>query len=242
MQGTMGWAAWPLVVLGGVGIAADSPGPSDKGPTAEGLMVAAHRARSSWDASFPGFSARMSAVVDSKRAQGTVTVTKGDEVKVTLESGDPEVADWATKQLESIVMHRRGNAQDHYDVSFADEDRNHPLGRLIRFHGGSTHSLYRIDGDVITEVHRELGHARFTISVTQIARNPEGKTIPRHFNVSFWDPKTGQLQANEDYQEEWVRIGEYDLPARRLLIRTAPNVRNVSELRLTDHRLTPPAP
>ena len=68
-------------------------------------------------------------------------------------------------------------------------------------------------------------------------KNKEGKLLPRHFNVSYWDTKSGLLVRNEDYQEEWIRLGAYDLPRRRLAIETGANERTVAEILLGDHQL-----
>jgi hypothetical protein len=210
-------------------------------PEAEAMMRRAHVARSGWDASFPGFKADLRVAIDGEAAEGQVTIVPG-EVKLDLAKGP--AAEWAAEQLESILMHRTAAVREKYDVSFADDVKEHPLGRLIKFHGGATHSLYRIKDDVITEVHRTMDKARFTISVTDITRNAEGQTLPRHFNVSYWETANGQLQSNNDFTDDWVRLGKFDLPKSRLLVRTvsvmkespAPT-RRVYQLVLTNHEL-----
>jgi hypothetical protein len=203
--------------------------------TAEAMMRKAHLARSGWDDSFPGFQAVLHVAIDGDNATGRVTIDGDGGVELQLPAGS--AADWAREQLESITMHRRAETRDRYDVSFADEITTHPLGRLIKFHGGTTHSVYRIKGDVITEVHRQMQDKRFTISVTGVDRNEQGQTLPRHFNVSYWDVASGQLDANHDFSDDWVRLGKYDLPAGRLLVRTAKNGRQVYAMRLEEHRL-----
>jgi hypothetical protein len=208
-------------------------------PSAESMMHRAHVARSGWDASFPGFKADVRVAIDGEIAEGKVSVTPG-EVKLDLPKGP--AADWAAEQLESILMHRTAGVREKYDVSFADDVKDHPLGRLIRFHGGTTHSLYRINDDVITEVHRTMEKVRFTISVTDVTRNTESQTLPRHFNVSYWDTATGQLQSNHDFTDDWVRLGKYDLPKSRLLVQTKAGkddspARRVYQLLLSNHEL-----
>jgi hypothetical protein len=223
-----------LVLLIAPAAAADEISPPAD-PEAERMMKAAHAARSGWGASFPGMQAQAVAVIDGQRAEGAVTI--GADGAVAWEGGGGPARDWAVEQLESIAMHRSAGVRDAYDVSFADDVADHPLGRLIRFHGGATHSLYRIKDDVITEVHRRMDGVRFTISVTDVTRNAEGQTLPRHFNVSYWDAETGELTSNDDFQDEWARVGAFDLPSRRLLIRTAKDKREVAELRLSAHAL-----
>lgn len=205
-------------------------------PEAERIMRLAHEARSGWSADFPGFTASAAVTRDADRVEGRLKI-QGTSVELDLPAG--ELTDWAKGQLESIVMHRSAGVAESYDVSFADDVTRHPLGRLIRFHGGSTHSLYRIRDDVITEVHRifEERGTKFTITVTDVQRNPEGQVLPRHFNVAYWNTKDAALTRNEDFHDDWVRVGRFDLPARRLLVRSTPDKREVIELSLGGHQL-----
>ena len=158
-----------------------------------------------------------------------------------MEPADGPALEWAAEQLESTAMHRTATVRDRYEVSFADDVADHPLGRLIKFHGGPTHTFYRVRDDVITEVHRTTGQRKFTITVTDVARTAEGKTLPRHFNVSYFSAASGALDANEDFQEDWIRVGRFDLPQRRLLIKTDREGRQVRELLLSEHKLMPAA-
>jgi hypothetical protein len=228
-----------IVLAGAVGLAAaraeDKPA-AKSDPAAEAMMHKAHVARSSWGADFPGFQAKLEVSIDGDRVEGTVALSKSGEVTLKLPDGPAQK--WAREQFESIAMHRTAEVRDKYDVSFADDVRHHPLGRLIRFHGGSTHSIYRIQDDVITEVHRTMDKMRFTISVTDVIRNDQGQTLPRHFNVSYWDAATGQLQSNNDFTDAWVHLGKFDLPKSRLLVKTSKDGRQVFEFRLSDHELT----
>jgi hypothetical protein len=227
----------PLVALRAEEPAAD--------PQAEAMMRRAHEVRSRWGESFPGFAARVQVTFDGQVVDGGVQVLPGGTVELDLPTGP--AADWAARQLESIAMHRMAGVEEHYDVSFADDDTTHPLGRLIRFHGGSTHTLYRIQEDVITEVHRQLDEQglRFTITITDIERTAEGHVLPRHFNVAYWDLASGALRSDEDFQDAWVRVGDFELPARRLLVKSTAGgagsgaARQVAELRLSGHELLP---
>jgi uncharacterized protein DUF3386 len=222
-------------LLGLASVRADEPktkAPSD--PAAALLMQEAHRARGGWDATFPGFTCKLVAVVNGTETTGRLAVTAEGKLKIELPAGP--INDWAAKQLESLVSHRMTGERSQYDVTFADTEMKHPLGRLIKFAGA--HNFYRIKGDVITEVHRSMGEGKFTISVTDVARNAEGKYLPRSYNVSFWDG-AGNLVRHEDYLEDYARVGKYDVPTRRLQIKTAKGERVVGELRMSEHVLMP---
>lgn len=220
-----GWSGWLP--------AAEEAPASD--PAAEKMMIAAHQARAGWDESFPGFSAELTVYMDGTKYEGTATVDADGGVEVVLP--DEAARRWAGGQLESIAMHRFASVRDRYDVSFADQVTTHPLGRLIRFHGGSTHSLYRIRDDLITEVHRTMDEVKFTITVTHVVRNAEGKYLPVHFNVCYWDRQSGQLKSTDDFEDGWRRVGRYDLPASRLLVRSSSEGRRVYQLQLDHHKL-----
>lgn len=223
-----------LFCLSGVLLAATLAAQESDMRSAEQMMIDAHKARSAWDKNFPGFKADLTATMDNNVIKGSLNVPADGKVQLKLPEGD--VAMWAKEQFDSIVSHRFPTLRDSYDVSFADKEVNHPLGRLISFKG-NRHNFYRIHGNVITEVHRQFPTSKFIISVTETARNKDGQLLPQHFNVSYWDPKTNDLVSNEDYQEEWVRVGDYDLPRRRLYIKTGNDKRSVGELRLSNHEL-----
>ncbi|MCS6852769.1 MAG: DUF3386 domain-containing protein [Gemmataceae bacterium] len=225
-----------VIVLPGVlATVAGGGEPTGSDPAAEKLIRDAHLARSSWDSTFPGLRASLAVWLNGEQSQGAVVVHKDGSVEVQLPNA--ALADWAKGQLESIVSHRQASVQDKYQVAFVPEDVEHPLGRLVRFLGSRTKSVYRIKDDLITEVHRDMGPTRFTITVTEVTRNPGGKYLPRAFNVSYWDGKTGELVRNEDYHEDWGRVGSFDVPQRRLLVRTEKGKRSVGELRLTNIQL-----
>jgi hypothetical protein len=156
---------------------------------------------------------------DSQRREGTLRVSADQDVTLNL-STDGEFA-WASRAINSLVQHRFSTGEESYNVEFADEVLEHPLGRLIRFKEDRLHSLYRISGDYISEVHRTMGDTRFTISVLQVARNAEGKYLPHTYSVSYWNAKTGELTSNRVVQDTWRRVGKWDLPERTVAVLTA---------------------
>ncbi len=187
--------------------------------SAEQLMSRSHLARATWD-NMPGFQADIVVSDDGRRIKGRATVDAAGDVQIDL----PENAkiDWVDRKLKSLVAHRQGSGDQSYDVSFADQETTQPLGRLIRINDDKLMgSQYRIRDDVITEVHRKMGDMRFTISVIEVYRNPEGKYLPRTYTVSFWDAKTGNLKSTSTVLDEWKRVSKWDLPSRLLSIETA---------------------
>lgn len=232
-----------LVLLGGMVVEGVSEGERQEGAkgelSASEMMVRAHDARAVWK-DFPGFTAEIVVSEDGSSAAGRLTITGDGEVKLDFEkSSESEMSfAWAERKLESLAAHRRPADEREYDVSFADDATGHPLGRLIKFNEDRLHSLYRIQGDVIREVHRTMGETRFSISVVEIARNPAGKYLPAVYTVSYWDAKTGDLKRTDVTRDTWTRVGDFDLPARLLNVGTANDgKRTVRQIELRNHRL-----
>jgi len=204
--------------------------------TAEQMMIRAHKARAAWK-DFPGFTAEIVTTRDGKRVAGKLTVTADFDVKLSLP--DKEEAAWAERSLSSVVSHRRSTEGRKYNVEFADDVKHHPLGRLIKLNEDLMGSVYRIKGDVITEVHRKMKTSRFTITVTEVTRNKDGKYLPRSYSFSTWDRKTGNLKSNTTVHDSWKRVGSFDLPKRMVWVRTADDgQREVRQIVLRKHRLT----
>ncbi len=207
-------------------------------PTAEQVMIRAHQARAVWK-DFPGFTAKVTLRDNGKTFKGKVTVDSDAEVVISPKPTE-EFA-WAIGKLHSTASHRMPSYRTEYDVSFADEETTHPLGRLIKFNGDSLHSLYRIRDDVITEVHRQMGESRFTISVMDVARNKQGKYLPRTYSVAYWNTKSGAMIGNHTSYGRWKRIGDFDLPTRLLTVKTSSDKREVQQIDLSEHKLLKPA-
>jgi len=206
---------------------------AQKSPSAEDLMIRAHKNRATW-AGFPGFAAELVVAEDGRETTGKLTVSADGELSLELAGS----LDWAERKLESLVAHRMGTADTEYDVSFADKAKNHPLGRLIAINDDRLMgSRYRVQDDLIREVHRAPQNIKFTITVLDVNRNPEGNYLPKYYTVSFWDKETGKLKSTSTVLDDWKRVGEWDLPARQLTVESADGERSVKEIRLKNHRL-----
>lgn len=205
--------------------------------SAEQWMVVAHEARATWD-EFPGLHADLMVSIDGQRIAGEMSVTAEGQTSIVMDQSP--IPDWVQRRVESLVRHRMPPpAERQFDVQFADQDARHPLGRLIRFNHDPWQSVYRIDKDVITEVHRTMGESRFTITTLQNHHNSEGKQLPHVYTVSWWDAASGNLRSCEVVTNEWIRIGRWDLPARLLVIHTAEDgKREVREVIFRNHRLS----
>ena len=199
------------------------------------LFQEATAARASWK-SFPGFSADVSASVDGRTWKGTATIGAKGDVELAME--DEVATPWVQEQLESLVLHRIARGEGKPPVlRFADDDKKHPLGRLLTFDGGQFASSYRVKDRQIMVVNRQMGKRNMTITVLDNDKNAEGQFLPRSYTVQYWDAAAGQLQRTEAIQNRWTRVGSWDLPSQLTTITSSSSGQSVKTMSLTNHRL-----
>jgi hypothetical protein len=212
----------------------------DADPEAVALFEKAVASRAAWK-EFPGFTAEASGMVDGRPFAGKVTVKADGDVTVAVD--DPVARPWLEDQLGSIVLHRlpeddRGPSSERPRpvLRFADDDEDHPLGRLLTFQGGRFASSYRVKDGQISVVNRHMGRQTMTITVLDNAPNAEGKFLPQTYQVQYWDAATGRLDRVETVQDRWARVGRWDLPAGHTVTTTTDAGLSVRSVTLTGHK------
>ena len=172
-------------------------------------------ARAAWT-DFKGFTARASVFLDDRRSEGMVTVKPDGDVSF---DGEPKLDDeaaqeWVRDQLRSLVIHRipSSGIRSQPALSFADKQAEHPLGRLLTFHGGRFASTYRLRDDEITVVNRNLGRENMSLQMLDSERNADNKVLPRAYQVQYRDAQTGAITRVETFRNRWQRVGQLDLP------------------------------
>jgi hypothetical protein len=201
------------------------------------LLQSARDARALWH-DFPGFTAQLTYTVDGEQSRGTIQVD--DEGTITLDLPDARETAWATRFLSSLVSHRLP-ADEIGSAATLVEDSRHPLGRKIQLEEDGMGSVYRIRDNVVTEVNREMGGTRFTISVLEVFWNADHKYIPASYNVSTWEDGSGKLISSQTVTSRWDRVGRFDLPSKVLVLDVADGARKVRQLEFHDVRLLEPA-
>jgi uncharacterized GH25 family protein len=187
------------------------------------LLKRAREARSLW-IDFPGLSADVTLTAESEQLKGKLAISS--DGSVTLDLPETALRKWAVDQLESLVQHRMPDGEvAEGTVTYADSDRNHPLGRKIDLGDADAQSRYRIRGDEIREVSRNAGPMRFTISVLEITRNADNKCLPRSFTMNFFDAASGDLKTSLAYWNDWQRVGDFDVP--RVILETSTHGKSV---------------
>ncbi|HEY5311180.1 MAG TPA: DUF3386 family protein [Pirellulales bacterium] len=200
------------------------------------VLKRAREARGVWR-DFPGFRARLEVELTGYTSQGDLVVTPDGQIQLQgfAPGGDLKQAEG---YLDSLVQHRLADTGADENVEFVTENESHPLGRMLRFKGDEQlQSTYRVRGDVITQVNREMGDMRFSIAVLEVHRTPDQKNLPQVFTVSFWKKASGELERTETHVNQWLRVGRFDLPRKIVQLRATNGGTTVMELTLSEHQL-----
>jgi uncharacterized GH25 family protein len=214
--------------------AAGKATPTSKQLTAAELLREARESRAVWD-NLPGFEADLTIFAEGREQTGKITIAADGTVSLSgieLKDEKPVLG-----MLRSLVGHRMPGGETDDKVSFADQQVDHPLGRLIKLdYDSAMASAYRIKDGVIREVNRQMDGGRFTISVFEVHRNAEGKYLPGYYTVSFWN-KDGSLRNTSVTHETWARVGKFDLPATHASVSAGKDEQRNVSLTFQNHRL-----
>lgn len=196
-------------------------------------------ARATWQ-NFPGFDGQISGTVDGRPFEGKLTVAADGGVTLSLD--DEGLVDWVQSQLESITMHRAASQTPAPDrpqpvVRFADEDTDHPRGRLLAFEGGQFATSYRVRDKQLTTVNRLIDGKCLTITVLDNIRNAEGRFLPHIYIVQYWDEASGKLLRTESVQDRWVRVGQWDLPRQHTLVTSSDDGLSTRDFTIRAHAM-----
>jgi uncharacterized GH25 family protein len=203
-------------------------------PEATKLLADARAARANWD-DFPGFTADVVVNVEGTKSTGKVTVS--DKGKVNLDmKGDAK--EWARRMISSIVGHRLDDGTTlSTPCAFADDVKDHPMGRAIHVLNDEYHSSYRIRDRQVIEVNRRMGESRFTISVLANRLNADKKYLPASYVVNTWSVKTEALQGSATHHNTWVRVGTFDLPLACTIVNASAGKLVNRTIHFSNHKL-----
>jgi hypothetical protein len=201
-------------------------------PKAYSLLKAAHDARQVLPDDFGGYSAKVKYRDGATTLEGMVRLEKGKKLEISFPTAAGDDKDWIEDTVGNIIGHRRGG-------SFATGDGKNPLtlgdtngfGQLVELHD-RFNSSYRVQDGKVTEVTREMGDSRFTISVVQTQEADPGKYISNHFTVAYRSKATGDLQKVDAFHDDYANWNQVWVPASRTVLtigkETTPRVRTLS--------------
>jgi hypothetical protein len=207
-------------------------------PQARALLRQAFEKTARWQLDFKGFTADLQVNVNGKEVRGTVTVKGPRDVSVSLP--DPDLQKWAEGQIAMIAVHRGPRSFEDSDGKYAltlGDDKDHPMGPKLIIHGDGMHSFYRIKGDRITQINRQMPHMAFTINVEDSAVTQDGKFLTTRYTVYYYSPQDGKLTNVESFTDSHTRVGSSDLPATRRIIAYENNEVAVRSLSFENHKM-----
>jgi hypothetical protein len=193
-------------------------------PEATKLLADARAARYVWN-NFPGFTANVEVNMDGKVYRGAVSVN--EKGKVTFADLSEDAQKWAKPILTSAVGHRLGGATNETPCAFADDVKDHPLGRLVRVLEDEMHSSYRIKDRQVMVVNRDMNDAKFSITMLENKITDNGQYLPASYIVNYWD-KDGKLLRSEGHTQTWQRVGALELPKQLRVVSTTNEVKTNS--------------
>ncbi|MBM80936.1 MAG: hypothetical protein CMJ78_10120 [Planctomycetaceae bacterium] len=211
---------------------------TDADKEAVDLFEQAIASRATWK-NFTGFQGEAEGVYDGRSFSGKFKVDDEGSASADLDEGT--AVDWFEDQLGSIALHRKASDEPREKpvLHFADSNRDHPFGPLLRFVGGHFASSYRVKDGQITVVNRNFGSKNMTITILDNVKNADGKFLPESYTVQYWNAETGELLQTQSFQHSWKRVGSIDLPTQVTVTTATSAGLEVRSFRLKNLKLIP---
>ncbi len=199
--------------------------PDATSTTAETLLQDARARRATFpDDQFHGFTAAVTFREGNHTFTGHLTLKTIRDITLDLPGAGQESLEWLRGVLAMNIAHRLERSggmpvPTNYPVFIAEGEDN-ALGVKIVFEGDPLGSSYRIQDGVITEVHRQMHGSRFTITTLDVVITEDGRHLPRHYVVTYFDPETGRLSGVAQYTEHYAPVDGIHLPTFIRIIET----------------------
>lgn len=211
-----------LLSISALAQATQSTGETKKAdPAAWNLLKSTRETSKNFPANFAGVTADIVLNDNGKVAKGTLTYEAGKSGELKIEGLDEETKGWLNDQAMSVIAHRRGGdfakGDGRHPITFGEDD-NSPAGRRVVLND-SMKSSYRVRNGQVVEVDRTMADSHFTITVLETTKTPDGKFLPRHFTVTYFDAKSGTLKRSEAFTDEYKQIDGVWFPASRRVVR-----------------------
>ena len=191
-----------------------------------------------WPEGFSGFTADVMANINGFEQKGTVKVKGPKEIETDIR--DESAKGFLIENLASIAMHRGPRSFEEsdgkYKLRFGD-DGTHPLGRKLIMGGDGMSSFYRIKDGRIQQINRQTPRFSFSINIEESRKNQDGKFLTHKYSVFYLNPDKKGLKDVESYTDEYIRIGEADLPQLRRIINCEEGQVSVSTMSLSNHKI-----
>jgi Protein of unknown function (DUF3386) len=191
-------------------------------PVARNLLKQTRETRYYFPPQFVGFTSDVVINDNGKIARAVINYDVGGGADLQFKGGEvDETSPWTLEAVLNIIRHRRSSdfesRDGRYPICFAEDDKV-PAGRRVAV-DDAMKSSYRIFDGRVTEVDRTLGDERFIISVLEEVPAGQGRYLPRHFTVSYFNAKTGELKHTDTYTDEYHQVDGLWFPASERIVR-----------------------
>lgn len=205
----------------GVARADDNAKPATKAdPKAYELLKKAFEARQTIPDDFPGFDAEVAYQEGNKTATGTIKYRHLKKSTVEISGLPEEDLKWVKRQVISIITHRNSgdfnDSEGKFPLRFAKSEETE-FGTLVEYDDPEKLTS-RVKDNVSMELTRTAGEKRFFISVLENTPCDPGKVIPTRYLVSYFDPKTRELQMVNVFENSYAKFDKYWLPTSRKVV------------------------
>jgi hypothetical protein len=190
-------------------------------PAAWNLLKSTRETSKNFPANFAGVTTDILLNDNGKVAKGTLAYEADKSGELKIEGLDEDTKGWLNDQAMSVIAHRRGGdfakGDGRHPITFGEDD-NSPAGRRVVLND-SMKSSYRVRNGQVVEVDRTMADSHFTITVLETTKTPDGKFLPRHFTVTYFDAKSGALKRSEAFTDEYKQVDGVWFPASRRVVR-----------------------
>lgn len=208
-------------------------------PAAHAALRQAHDAGYKFPPGFAGFTASLTYIQDGEAVSGRVTVRAPREIEFDIAADDAGLG-WLRQEIGSMAGHRWPSPYEASDgrwtLTFGD-DAAHPLGQTVSVHDDPFGSSYRVRDGRISQVNRQMGGTRFTITILDHQAAIDGRTLPSLFTVAFWDIAADRLTRADAYTDRYATVSGLSLPVGRRVVTSADTGQTTRELVLNGHEL-----
>jgi len=180
-------------------------------------MQSAYENRYTWDKNFPGYSADVQFKTGDQTYSGKVRVNRDLSAEV-MEISDEEALKAIKGQLFEVAIHRirRSFEETHGKNTFSLGETDSTGAVEIIVGGKSEGDRYKIRNNEVCMVHRHIHGIVVTID-TQSSHDTGAGYLSHQYHSVYRDPKTGDLKDEQDYEDIYEPIGDYQILTSRVI-------------------------
>ena len=208
-------------------------------PAAHAALKHAHDAGYKFPAGFAGFAATLTFIQDGAAVSGRITVKAPRDVQFDI-GADEAAIGWLKQEIGSMAGHRWPSPYEAGDGRWTltlSDDATHPLGQTVTVHNDPFGSSYRLRDGHISQVNRQMGGTRFTITILAHQVAADGRSLPSVFTVAYWDIAEGRLTRADAYTDRYATVAGTSLPVGRRVVTSTDTGQTTRELILNGHEL-----